>query len=138
MEHEHEFISASVCKSTLFSLCEQKNTKLSISGFKIKFQNQNVALQLIMRSLHYSNEFLLAFSLTTIQISFCKTDVVFVRFCVCHIRQAFKNKSTVPGLTTKESVRAADHPDEAIKFPKQIQSAFSSCIPPSMTMKLFH
>ena len=62
--------SASMYKSILFSLCERTNTKTSTSRFKIKFQNQNVVLQLIMRSLHSSN----AFSLETSKASLCKTD----------------------------------------------------------------
>ena len=62
-------------KSILLSLCERTNTKTSASSFKIKGQNQNVALKLIMRCLNSSNEFSLAFSLATSKAFFCKTDI---------------------------------------------------------------
>lgn len=49
----------------------------------------------------------------------------------------FQKESALSGLETKKSIRAAVHPDEANKFPKQIQSDFSARKPPSLTMKLY-
>lgn len=127
-------------KSILLSLCERTNTKTSTSSFKIKGQNQIVALKLIMRCLNSSKEFSLAFSLATSKASFCKTDfATAVIWCTCRacvIWLAFKNESAVPGLVTKESARAV-HPDQAKIFPKQMYSDFSVYKPRSMTMKLY-
>lgn len=127
--------TASLYKSILFFQCEITNSQTSTSSFKIKFKNQNVALQLIMGCLQSSNEFWLACSLATLETSLCKIDnITVVTWCECLVRViwiALKNKTVGPGLVVKESGRAAVHPDEANKFFKQIQSTFSVCKPPS-------
>ena len=94
--------------------------------FWIKSQKQNVLLQLIMRCLHSSKDLQLSHETSNASIYNTKntTAVTWWACCVHVIWLTFSNESAVPDLATKESVRAAVHPDEPNEFPKQFQHFF--------------